>query len=111
MEVYRLRVVGIDHQRPLAFGRRAKLLGNGGAKSGKELVGEVLLDIPHQVFNQLTGFFSANSVLLRIPIAAVAKVGPVEGQVDVFRKPSDRAERFGKRRAALEDELSSVSLL
>src|SRR3546814_15905909 len=41
-------------------------------------------------------------------VADVAKVGAIEGQIDVFGEAADRAERLGKRRAALEDQDGSV---
>lgn len=95
MEVHRLRIVGVNLQGPLTLVRLAELRHDHGSKRWEQLFGDVVLDIVHQILDELVCLLPADSLCLGISVTRVAKVGAVEGQIDVFGKAPDRAERFG----------------
>src|SRR3546814_18011018 len=69
------------------------------------------LDVANQVVDELSRLLPADALFLGITVADVAKVGAIEGQIDVFGEAADRAERLGKRRAAIEDPDGRVTSL
>ncbi|MBB4226636.1 hypothetical protein [Rhizobium mongolense] len=68
VRVHRLHVVGVYFQRPLAFGRLAQLPDDSGPKRGKQLLGNMPLDITHQGFNEFVRLLFADAFLVRIAV-------------------------------------------
>jgi hypothetical protein len=104
VEVHGLRVGVVDLQRPFAVGRLAELPDDRSAECGKKLLGDVQLDVANQVVDELPDLLSAQAFLLRISVPGIAKVGSIEGQVDVLREAADGIEGLGERCATLENE-------
>ena len=72
------------------------------APSRADRLVDVSSDIILQDFKQLPRLLSAEIGASGIALAGEAEIGTIEGEIDVFGKAPDRAERFGQRRPALE---------
>jgi hypothetical protein len=71
----------------------------------------VAFDVAHQILNELGRFLLAEPSVFGIAVIRVAEIGPVEGQVDVFRKATDGAIDPGQGGAALEDKAGELLAL
>jgi hypothetical protein len=89
-----LRIIGIDFKAPARRAKLAKLRGERLQQRGTKLVPEIGFNISRESIDKLVCRLAAQVGLLRVAVAGVSEVGPVDRQIDIFGEAADRIEGF-----------------